>query len=156
MGAHGPLPAHQPTNIRQLRGEALHAKPAPSLKANPKAPALPEAWLASGPKYNPLRRKVWRATVRNLDELGVLAKADVEILRSFTEAVVLRERVLAELEDQTLTVRTENGNFVRNPNLTTLNEAQGNVEKFARQLGCTPAIRLRMPRPEPDDEDLSL
>lgn len=156
MGAHGPLPRQLPGNVSRLRGEASHTKPAPSLKANPNRLALPEGWLDSGPPWNKLRRKVWRATVKELDALGVLARADTEILRSFVEAVVLRERAVAELEEAELTVTDDNGRVTRNPNLTTLNEAQGNVEKFARQLGCTPAIRLRMPRPEPDDEDLAL
>lgn len=156
MGAHGPLPTQLPPNVSRLRGEASHTHPAASLKANPNRPAMPETWLDSTPKWNKLRRHVWRATVKELDALGVLARADREILRSFVEAVVLRERAVAELEDQDLTIENSMGNLVRNPNLTTLNEANNAVEKCARQLGCTPAIRLRMPRPEPDDEDLSL
>jgi P27 family predicted phage terminase small subunit len=115
---------------------------------------MPEAWLEPS-RWNPLRRKVWRATVKELEPLGILAKADKEVLISFVEAVVLRERATAELEEDDLLVRTENG-YIRNPNLLTLKQATDSIEKLARQLGCTPAIRLRMPRPEPDDEDLAL
>lgn len=154
MGAHGSLPAPLPPNVSRLRGEATHSHPAPSLKSAPLAPRMPEAWLEPS-RWNPLRRKVWRATVKELEPLGILAKADKEVLISFVEAVVLRERATAELEEDDLLVRTENG-YIRNPNLLTLKQATDSIEKLARQLGCTPAIRLRMPRPEPDDEDLAL
>lgn len=115
---------------------------------------MPEAWLQPS-TWNGLRRKVWRATVKELDPLGILAKADKEVLITYIEAVVLRERATAELEDAELMLETEKG-YVRNPNLLTLKQASETIRALAMQLGCTPAIRLRMPRPEPDDEDLSL
>jgi P27 family predicted phage terminase small subunit len=118
---------------------------------------MPEAWLDSkASPFNKERRRVWRYTVKELDALGVLAKADLEVLRCFVEAVVLRDRVLVALETEGLTLSDNEGRTARNPNLVTLNQALGSVDRFARQLGCSPAVRLRMPRPEEPDEDLSL
>lgn len=157
MGARGSLPKQLPPNVSRLRGEATHSEPEVPLKAAPMAPTMPEAWLDSkASRWNKERRRVWRHTVKELDALGVLGRADLEVLRSFVEAVVLRDRVTAELDGQNLVIVDEEGRSARNPNLVTLNQALGSVDRFARQLGCSPAIRLRMPRPEEPDEDLSL
>jgi P27 family predicted phage terminase small subunit len=157
MGARGPLPQQLPPNVARLRGEASHTTPAPALKAAPAAPSMPEAWLDSkASRFNKARRTVWRHTVKELDALGILARADTEILRSFVEAVVLRDRVIAEVDGQDLVPSNEDGRGGRNPNLVTLNQTLATVDRLARQLGCTPAVRLRMPRPEEPDEDLSL
>jgi P27 family predicted phage terminase small subunit len=118
---------------------------------------MPEAWLNSkASPFNKARRAVWRHTVKELDALGILARADLEVLRCFVEAVVLRDRVTEALETEGLTVTDDEGRTARNPNLVTLNQALSSVDRFARQLGCSPAVRLRMPRPEEPDEDLSL
>jgi P27 family predicted phage terminase small subunit len=157
MGARGPLPQQLPANVSRLRGEASHTTPEQPLKAAPLPPSMPEAWLDSkASRWNKDRRRVWRHTVKELDALGILARADLEILKAFVEAVVLRDRVTAELDGQDLVVTDEDGRRARNPNLVTLNQALASVDRLARQLGCSPAARLRMPRPEEPDEDLSL
>jgi P27 family predicted phage terminase small subunit len=130
--------------------------PEAPLKAAPQPPSMPEAWLDSkSTPFNKARRAIWRHTVKELDALGILGRADLEILKTFVEAVVLRDRVTAELDEQPLVIVDDEGRS-RNPNLVTLNQALGAVDRLARQLGCTPAVRLRMPRPEEPDEDLSL
>lgn len=157
MGARGPLPRQLPANVSRLRGEASHTTPAAPLKAAPQPPSMPESWLDSkASPWNKARRAVWRHTVKELDALGILGRADLEILKAFVEAVVLRDRVAAELDEQDLVIVDDGGRTARNPNLVTLNQALGSVDRLARQLGCTPSVRLRMPRPEEPDEDLSL
>ncbi len=157
MGARGPLPRPLPSNVSRLRGDVSHSQPETPLKAAPLAPSMPEAWLDSkASRWNTARRRIWRATVKELDGLGILARADLEALKSFIEAVVLRDRVTAELDGQDLILIDDEGRAARNPNLVTLNQAIATVDRLARQLGCSPSARLRMPRPEEPDEDLSL
>ena len=151
------MPQQLPSNVARLRGEVSHSEPGPALKASPLPPAMPEGWLDSAASpFNKARRAVWRHTVKELDGLGVLARADLEILKSFVEAVVLRDRVTAELDGAPLIITDDEGRSARNPNLVTFNQALASVDRLARQLGCTPAVRLRMPRPEEPDEDLGL
>ena len=149
MGARGPLPQPIPDNVRALKGEATHSAPRPALKAAPVRPTMPRG-------MDPTARRVWRTTVADLEALGILARADREFLAAYCRACSLAERAWAALfgdEPEEMVVTGAQGGLHANPLILIWRQATDQVEKLARQLGATPAARLRMRRPDNDGAD---
>lgn len=148
MGARGPLPTPLPENVRLLRAEATHSAPEEPLKARPRRPSCPR-------HLDAYARRTWRAVVRELEPLGVLSSLDREELAAYCEAASLARRAWLELVGEDL-VQRDRGHIRKHPAVEIWARSSALLDRLGRQLGLTPAARLRMPRPEAEEDDADL
>jgi P27 family predicted phage terminase small subunit len=145
MGARGRLAA--PDNVRQLRG---NRKPVvPVLKARPGVPN-PPTWLDRE------ARAEWTRVVPELERMGILATIDRAILASYCDCWARWVEARKALVDSGVlqpASRKRDGDAVKNPAWQVYRDAGTQHSNLARQLGLTPAARLRLTPPKKDDDD---
>jgi len=100
----------------------------------------------------------WRRVVPELEDIGILASVDRGVLVRYCTAWadwVELQRLLAQSGK---VLKGARGHLVRNPLWFMKNDAEQTVSDLAKQLGLTPAARLRAGvvherPPEPANED---
>ena len=86
----------------------------------------------------------WRAIVPLIAQMCPLRETDCDALRQYCEAVMLREKAMAELEKKELVLETPNGAFQTNPLLKIIAQAESVMMKLAERFGLDPASRRRL------------
>jgi P27 family predicted phage terminase small subunit len=92
----------------------------------------------------PKARAKWLAIVPLIAEMCPLRETDSDALRQYCEAVMLREKAMAELEQKELVLETPNGAFQTNPLLKIISQAEAVMMKLAERFGLDPASRRRL------------
>ena len=152
MGQRGP--AKTPTVLNELRGnpgkrKRNHGEPMPAV--GERVPSAPR-WLGEG------GRRHWRQLAPRLHAVGLLTEADVVGLGMLCEAIgqYLEARDLVTREG--MVAISDKGNAYHHPALAQMNTARGEVLRWAREFGMTPAARSRIsvdaPTKEPSLADL--
>jgi P27 family predicted phage terminase small subunit len=100
-------------------------------------------------------RAEWRRVVPALVEMGVLARMDRSLLLRYCLAWADWCELTELLRTSGKLLRGQKGNLVRNPLWMMKRDAEQIVTDLARQLGLTPAARLRagVRHERPQDED---
>lgn len=144
MGARGPLPL--PSNVRQLRGNPGHRAPKPTVKAAPVPPSAP-TWLGREAKAE------WRRIVVELEKLGILGRLDRAVLTAYCDVWEKWVGARAELEADGLLVDGYRGSRVKSPAWQVYRDAATQLAALAKEIGATPAVRLRMTLPDDPEAD---
>lgn len=145
MGLRGPLPAAD--NVRHLRGTPdRRANPGKPLKAAPKRPN-PPTWLGREAKAE------WRRIVPELDKLGILAVVDRAVIATYCDAWQRWTEARQLIDDNGLAVLNPERGWVKNPVWQVYRDAAATLQSLAKELGVSPATRLRMTLPEQDADD---
>ena len=90
---------------------------------------------------SPSARKHWRSLAQKLARAGLISQVDGLSLRLLAESIDLYLTASAKITDQTLVVKTVNGNVIQNPFLAIRNRAWEQIVKLAASFGLTPADR---------------
>jgi P27 family predicted phage terminase small subunit len=133
MGERGP--ARTPTKLKLLRGDRHKDRQNPN-PPKPKAgyPVMPADLTSRS-------ATVWRRVRRAIEATQVITQADVDVLRSYCEAVARYEFAAVELEKSGPVVRGPNKTIVKNPLHQVVRDNATLVAKLARELGLTPSAR---------------
>jgi P27 family predicted phage terminase small subunit len=86
----------------------------------------------------------WLAIVPVIAQQVPLKSVDADALRQYCEAVVLREKAIAELEDAPLLMAGPNGAEYANPLLKIVSQQEACMNKLAERFGLDPASRRRL------------
>ena len=144
MGLRGPLPAGD--NVRHLRGTPPKAGAGKPIKPAPTAPN-PPTWLDREAKAE------WRRVVPELDKLGILARLDRATLATYCDAWSRWVQARHVLAESGLIVENPERGPVKNPMWQIYRDAAATLQALAKELGTTPAVRLRMTLPDKDGDD---
>ena len=148
MGRRGPLPEDAKTYELRTGKRRYDTTPKPP----PVAPDPPRG-------TSPAARCEWRRLVALLEPTGLLSRLDRDLLAAFCETVVLRRTAHAQLAAEGLTVAGYRGSKVKSPCWQVYRDATNMLTSLAKELGLSPAARVRMPiapPPEEDDDPLGL
>jgi P27 family predicted phage terminase small subunit len=91
--------------------------------------------------------------VRVFGQTGVITQVDRAALAAYCQSWgrwVEAEETVARTG---LVIKTTNGNLVQNPLLGIANRAKADLQRWANELGFTPASRTRIQAPEMTTED---
>lgn len=152
-----PGPAPKPTAIRRAQGNPGHRplnkrEPQPALGV----PPCP-AWLS------PEAKREWTRVTVELDEMGVLARADLAALSMYCTCWARWQEAEKAIEDEgsVITMRDDKGNvkWVQpSPWIGIATKMLDRVHKLAAEFGLTPSARTRLqvttttPEMDPLDE----
>lgn len=122
-----------------MRGRKKAPKPCGAV-ADEKAGYVPPMPVGMGPKAV----AKWRAIVPLIAQQVGLKEVDADALRQYCEAVVLREKAVAELEDSPLLCSGPNGAEYASPLMKIIKEQESTMMKLAERFGLDPASRRRL------------
>ena len=131
----GPLPT--PTAILKQRGSWRAKTRSREPKATPTLPPPPR-------HLNADERKEYRRVGRQLVGLRVMTAADRDILALFAIAVARVARAEEQIRTSGEVVKSGAGQPIQNPWLTISQKWAMLAERFAQQLGLSPASRTRI------------
>lgn len=141
MGSRGPIPS-TPEELAargsRYRGPSVSGGSLPSPPVQP--PHRPRGLSAE-------ERRVWGETIKRLDALGVLSRADGATLRRYCEISVLRQRCVEFIRKNGFSyeIQTPRGTFVRPYPEVQLEAAYSRqLLLIEQQFGLTPAARSRV------------
>lgn len=86
----------------------------------------------------------WLVIVPLIARQVSLREVDSDALRQYCEAVVLREKAVAELEDEPLLESGPNGARYANPLMKIISQQEAMMMKLAERFGLDPASRRRL------------
>jgi P27 family predicted phage terminase small subunit len=146
MGERGPLPVPyaRRRNPRHTSGKFVTIA----------RPAMPRTLPAEA-------KAEWRRVVPELESIGILATIDRGVLIRYCTAWADWCELARLLERSGKLIKGQKGNLVRNPLWLMKRDAEQAIAELARQLGLTPAARLRSgvvhERPvDPEEESLGV
>lgn len=136
MGARGP--AKTPTVLNDLRGNPgkrgrNHGEPRPGGKTPP-APR----WMSAAAK------REWRKLAPRLHQVGLLTEIDGLALAMLCEAVGQYVEGKEIVEREGAIAVSDQGNVYQHPAVALMKTARGEILKWAREFGMTPAARTRI------------
>lgn len=132
MGARGPAPT--PTRVKLARGESRPSR------LNRREPNPPTGLPPVPRDLDPAARSVWRRVTRAMP-IGVITRADTDVLRCFADAVARYVEASRLLSQTGLLVRGQHGELVKSPLHQIARDHRDAVRLFARELGLTPSAR---------------
>lgn len=127
----------KPTALKIVEGTFRPDRARNEPVARQGAPEPPQDW-------DPKAREVWDRTVRELTNMGVAATCDGEMLVSFCEAVVVRNRAAAVIAKSPLLIENPSGRRVANPMLGVHAQATAQIVSIGSQFGLSPSARARI------------
>ena len=142
MGERGPVPTGyaRRRNKRHTSGQFV------TIARPPMPRTLPEEAKAE-----------WRRVVPELESIGMLATIDRGVLVRYCQAWADWCELNGLLQRSGKLIKGQKGNLVRNPLWLMKRDAEQAIAELARQLGLTPAARLRSgvvhERPADPDEE---
>ncbi len=145
MGKRGPAP--KPTNVRVLHGDRKDRINAGEPVPAPGGAQIPPEWLPEQ------ARRVWEHYAPDLAAKRVLTAWDSEAFAAWCDAVTRRRRAAAALAEQGEIIEVPvldragevAGTRVRkNPWTLVLNEADGQLQRYAARFGLTPSDRSQL------------
>jgi P27 family predicted phage terminase small subunit len=128
MGERGPLP----TGYARRRNKRHTSGSCVTIARPPMPRTLPEEAKAE-----------WRRVVPELESIGIVATIDRGVLIRYCTAWADWCELARLLERSGKLIKGQKGNLVRNPLWLMKRDAEQAIAELARQLGLTPAARLR-------------
>lgn len=107
----------------------------PVAKAN--IPACP-TW------FGPVAKQEWTRAAKELLAQGTISLADRAVLAAYCEAWEEFSALYAQLKGSSMLITGQSGTQTVNPLVWAKNHAAARIERFAKQLGLTPAARMRI------------
>lgn len=136
MGARGP--AAKPTRLRELQGN-------PGKRAMPKGEPRPGERMPSAPRWmSPEAKRQWRRLAPRLHTAGLLTEVDGLGLAMLCESVGQYVEGKTIVEREGAIAVSDQGNVYQHPAVGLMKTARGEVLKWAREFGMTPAARSRI------------
>ena len=136
-----------PTAIKVLRGN-------PGKRALPKGeprPA-PAARVPSAPRWlSEEARAEWKRLAPRLHAVGLLTEVDTQALGLLCEAFAQYVAAKGIVDREGLLLVSEKGNAYQHPAAGLMTQARGELMKWAREFGMTPAARSRISVQAADD-----
>ena len=143
-----PGPAPLPTHLKVLRGTA---RPDRINKREPKAPSktprCPD-WLSDEAKV------VWKRTVKQLKEMGILSDTDGDLLATYANAVVTYQKATVIVDASGILVKGRRDTVVTNPAVRIQRDTAQLVRQLGAEFGLSPASRTRIQAEKPHDTDI--
>ena len=141
-GRRGPI--SMPNNVRTLKGNPGKRTTKESVKARPGIPSPPST-------LGPLALAEWRRIIPLLVAEGHLSRLDRGVVVMYCEAWEAREKAVAILRDQGLTVYGGDSGVKKNPAWQIWREASASMLAAAKEMLATPIARVRTTKPEAAD-----
>ncbi|SPA17237.1 phage terminase small subunit P27 family [Cupriavidus taiwanensis] len=147
----------KPTALKVIEGDRGH-RPLPA-----KEPKL-KAELPTMPKHlDGGARDEWARITTELQHVGLLTQADTAILAMYCQAYSRwqrAERILSAMAERdpsmsAFMIKTTSGNAIQNPMVGVANRAMLLTQRFAAELGFTPAARARVSTAGDDDDPVA-
>lgn len=136
MGQRGPAPL--PTVVKKLRGN-------PGKRALNEREARPGERMPSAPRWMTLEAKrQWRRIAPRLHAAGLLTEIDGLGLAMLCEAVGQYVEGKEIVEREGAIAVSDNGNVYQHPAVGLMKSARGEILKWSREFGMTPASRSRI------------
>ena len=139
MGARGPL-----KKLKVVGGR--FEPPANTPRPKPQLPKMP-------PGLSNEAKREWRRVARPLFDVGLLTELDKQTLAIYCEAVARYERSQAYLLKYGDTYLKENGEPKQRPEYFIMQNSLKELRQFIALFGLSPAARLRMELPQPQEPD---
>lgn len=151
MGIRGPLPKDRSLKVMSGKLPVTKENVAGGGEANVvvfEPPEPPEHFTDD-------QLKIWHKTVELVKHLNILEKIDVAVLAAYCTSYCLwrdaQDRLMAIKEHEKYYMITEGatGGLVAHPLITISRQAQADMVAYAKEMGMTPSVRMRMTMPEP-------
>lgn len=151
MGARGPIPKDKSLKVMSGKLSITKENLNGGSDANIvrfEAPSPPEHLTAD-------QLKIWHKTVELVKHLNILEKIDVAVLGAYCTAFCLwrdaQDRLMSikEHDDYYMITEGATGRLVAHPLLAISRQAQADMVAYAKEMGMTPSVRMRMTMPEP-------
>ncbi len=144
MGIRGPAP--KPTAVKILQGKPGH-RPLPANEPKPDSGRLPSAprWLSDEAK------REWKRIAPRLHAVGLLTEVDGLALAMLCEAFAQYMAAKTVVDSEGMLLVSEKGNSYQHPAAGLMTQARGELMKWAREFGMTPAARSRISVQAADD-----
>ena len=139
MGLRGPLP-----KLKVVDG--TYQPPANIPRPKPELPRMPTGLTDEA-------KREWRRVARPLFDLGLLTELDKNTLALYCELVGRYERAQAALLEKGDTFVQPNGVPKQRPEYYIMKDCLKEIRAFIKQFGLSPAARMRMELPEPQEPD---
>ena len=144
MGTRGPAP--KPTVVKMLQGN-------PGKRALPKGEPKPDAGrLPSAPRWlSDEAKREWKRLAPRLWRVGLLTEVDGTALGLLCEAFAQYVAAKAVVDREGMLLMSEKGNAYQHPAAGLMTQARGELMKWSREFGMTPAARSRISVQAADD-----
>jgi len=139
MGLRGPLP-----KLKVV--DSTYQPPANIPRPKPELPRMPTGLTDEA-------KREWRRVARPLFDLGLLTELDKNTLALYCELVGRYERAQAVLLEKGDTFIQPNGVPKQRPEYYIMKDCLKEIRAFIKQFGLSPAARMRMELPEPQEPD---
>lgn len=141
-----PGPAPTPTHLRIVRGDRKDRintnEPKPK-KSKPKCPT----WMSDEAKV------IWKRTVKQLDQMGLLYEADQDIIAAYVNAVINYQKATELVDRSGVLIKGRRDGVVTNPAVRVQRDSATLIRMLAGELGLTPSARTRLKADQDDAED---
>lgn len=128
----------KPVELKVISGNPGKRRlPTETIKAPPSKPRRP-AWLS---RYG---RAAWEYVTPELDDLGLLARADRDALAMLCEAAGNFRAATEDVARRGILVEGDKGRTVKNPALQVQRDAARTFATFSSMLGVSPGDRARL------------
>ena len=138
MGMRGPAP--KPTVVKVLQGN-------PGKRALPKGEPMPATAdrVPSAPRWlSEEARAEWKRLAPRLHAVGLLTEVDTQALGLLCESFAQYVAAKAIVDREGLLLMSDKGNAYQHPAAGLMTQARGELMKWAREFGMTPAARSRI------------
>ena len=144
MGTTGPTP--KPTALKVLQGN-------PGKRALPKGEPKPDSGrLPSAPRWlSDEAKREWKRLAPRLHAVGLLTEVDGLALAMLCEAFAQYMAAKTVVDSEGMLLVSEKGNSYQHPAAGLMTQARGELMKWAREFGMTPAARSRISVQAADD-----
>ncbi len=96
-------------------------------------------------------RKKWSYIVRELEEMGILARSDQFVIAAaanawsrWLRAEEQLRKIATDPDKYTEVIKTKSGNWIQNPIVGIANAARDDLVRYSAELGLTPTSRTRI------------
>jgi P27 family predicted phage terminase small subunit len=138
-----------PTHLKILRGNP-GGRPINrnEPKPQPRRPSCP-AWLS------PEAKKAWRFLVRELEDMGVLAKIQGPVLVVLSEAIAHHQEACRIVDAAGVLIKGRDGGLVKNPACQIARDTGAAIGRLGGEFGMTPSMLTRLSLPTESDDELT-
>ena len=106
---------------------------------------------------NPVASRKWDALVQDLDQLGILAKSDCDLMEAYCITFAMYRKALADVNKtgQVLVVKSDDNKVEvkRNPFSVELHKYMDRLTKLMGEMGLSPSSRARVAANGQEEDD---
>jgi len=137
MGTRGPAPL--PTHLKLVKGVRKDRINNKEPKVKPVETKLtPPTWLSTDAK------KIWKRTVKQLEDMGILFEADLDLIAAYANAVDVYKQATMEINQHGILIEGRRDGQVKNPAVQIQKDAAEIIRKIGSEFGLSPSSRSRI------------